>query len=79
MAVLRKKGKSQWKYLNVQFVIEWIKILLFDPSKTWVVGLVLLFAEIVVNVMVIWKIKCEYNNYSCDQRISLCPDKLSFR
>lgn len=67
MAVLRKKGKSQWKYLNVQFVIEWIKILLFDPSKTWVVGLVLLFAEIVVNVIVIWKIKCEYNNYSCDQ------------
>lgn len=57
MAVLRKKGKSQWKYLNVQFVIEWIKILLFDPSKTWVVGLVLLFAEIVVNVIVIWKIK----------------------
>lgn len=67
MAVLRKKGKSQWKDLNVQFVIEWIKILLFDPSKTWVVGLVLLFAEIVVNVIVIWKIKCEYNNYSCDQ------------
>lgn len=69
MAVLRKKGKSHWKYLNVQFVIEWIKILLFDPSKTWVVGLVLLFAEIVVNVMVIWKIKCEYNNYSCDQLV----------
>ena len=69
MAVLRKKGKSQWKYLNVQFVIEWIKILLFDPSKTWVVGLVLLFAEIVVNVMVIWKIKCEYNNYFCDQLV----------
>ena len=67
MAVLRKKGKSQWKDLKVQFVIEWIKILLFDPSKTWVVGLVLLFAEIVVNVTVIWKIKCEYNNYSCDQ------------
>ena len=67
MAVLRKKGKSQWKDLNVQFVIEWIKILLFDPSKTWVVGLVLLFAEIVVNVIVIWKIKCEYNNYSCNQ------------
>ena len=67
MAVLRKKRKLQWKDLNVQFVIEWIKILLFDPSKTWVVGLVLLFAEIVVNVIVIWKIKCEYNNYSCDQ------------
>lgn len=57
MAALKKKGKSKWKDFNVQFVIEWIKILLFDPSKTWVVGLGLLLGEIVVNVIVIWKIK----------------------
>lgn len=62
MATLKKKGKSKWKDFNVQFVIEWIKILLFDPSKTWVVGLGLLLGEIVVNVIVIWKIKCEYIN-----------------
>ena len=60
MAVLRKRGKSKWRDFDLQFVIKWIKILLFDPSKTWVVGLGLLLAEIVVNVLVIWKIKCEY-------------------
>ena len=60
MAVLRKKGKSKWKDFDLHFVIEWIKRLLFDPSKTWLVGLGLLLAEIVVNVLVIWKIKCEY-------------------
>lgn len=65
MAVLRKRGKSKWRDFDLQFVIEWIKILLFDPSKTWVVGLGLLLAEIVVNVLVIWKIKCEYRLIIC--------------
>lgn len=60
MAVLRKRAKSKGRDFDLQFLIEWIKQLLFDPSKTWVVGLGLLFAEIVVNVVVIWKIKCEY-------------------
>ena len=50
--------KSKGKYFDLQFLIEWIKQLLFDPTKTWMVGLGLLLAEIVVNVVVIWKIKC---------------------
>ena len=60
MAVLRKRANSKWKDLDLHLLTEWIKRLLFDPSKTWVVGLGLLLAEIVVNVLVIWKIKCEY-------------------
>ena len=60
MAVLRRGAKSKWKDFDSHFVIEWMKRLLFDPSKTWLVGLALLLAEIVVNILVIWKIKCEY-------------------
>ena len=59
MAVPRKRVKSKGKDFDLQFLIEWIKKLLFDPTKTWMVGLGLLLAEIVVNVVVIWKIKCE--------------------
>ena len=59
MAVLKKRGKSKGPDFNLQFIIEWIKRLLFDPTKTWIVAVGLLLAEIVVNVVVIWKIKCE--------------------
>jgi len=60
MAVLRKRAKSKWKDFDLHFLMEWMKKLLFDPSMTWLVGLGLLLAEIVVNMLVIWKIKCEY-------------------
>ena len=59
MAVLRKRAESKGRDVDLQFVIEWVKTLLFDPTYTWTVGLGLLFAEIVVNIVVIWKIKCE--------------------
>lgn len=59
MAVLRKKGKSKERDFDLQSLFEWVKKLLFDPSRTWIVGIGLLFAEIVVNIVVIWKIKCE--------------------
>ena len=59
MAVLRKRAKSKERDFDLQFVIDWVKLLLFDPSNTWIVGLGLLFAEVVVNIVVIWKIKCK--------------------
>lgn len=59
MAVPRKRGKSADRDFDLQSLFEWVKKLLFDPSKTWIVGIGLLFAEIVVNIVVIWKIKCE--------------------
>ena len=59
MAVLRKRGKSKDWDFDLQSLLEWVKKLLFDPSRTWIVGIGLLFAEIVVNIVVIWKIKCE--------------------
>lgn len=59
MAVPRKRGKSKHRNFDLQSLLEWVKKLLFDPSRTWIVGIGLLFAEIVVNIVVIWKIKCE--------------------
>lgn len=59
MAVLRRRGKFKDRDFDLQSLFEWVKNLLFDPSKTWIVGIGLLFAEIVVNIVVIWKIKCE--------------------
>ena len=59
MAVPRKRGKSTDRDFDLQSLFEWVKKLLFDPSRTWIVGIGLLFAEIVVNIVVIWKIKCE--------------------
>ncbi|CAH3038664.1 unnamed protein product [Porites lobata] len=57
MAVPRKRGKSKDRDFDLQSLFEWVKNLLFDPSKTWIVGIGLLFAEMVVNIVVIWKIK----------------------
>ena len=59
MAVPRKRGKSKDWDFDLQSLLEWVKKLLFDPSRTWIVGIGLLFADIVVNIVVIWKIKCE--------------------
>ena len=59
MAVPRKRAKSKDRDFDLQSLFEWVKNLLFDPSKTWIVGIGLLFAEMVVNIVVIWKIKCE--------------------
>lgn len=59
MAVPRKRGKSKDRNFDLQSLLEWVKKLLFDPSRTWIVGIGLLFADIVVNIVVIWKIKCE--------------------
>ena len=61
MAVLKKRARSKWKDFDLHFLIEWIKTLSFDPSKTCIVGAGLLFAEVVVNIVVIWKIKCKYH------------------
>lgn len=61
MAVLKKRTKSKWKDFDLRFLIKWIKTLLLEPSKTWIVGAGLLFAEVVVNIVVIWKIKCKYH------------------
>ena len=54
----RKSGK-----LNVDFslkdAIDFGKAVLFDPSKTWIVGVLLCIAELLVNLLVIWKVKCK--------------------
>ncbi|XP_068753677.1 dol-P-Man:Man(5)GlcNAc(2)-PP-Dol alpha-1,3-mannosyltransferase-like [Montipora capricornis] len=57
MAILKKRGKVRGRYLDFLRLFERIKELLFDPTKTWIVAIGLLVAEIVVNVGIIWKIK----------------------
>lgn len=63
MAVLKKRVKTKVKHFDLLLLVQWTKELLFDPTKTWIVAVALLLAEIVVNVGVIWKIKCESTAY----------------
>lgn len=60
MVILKKRGKVRGRYLNFLCFFEWIKELLFDFIKIWIVVIGFFVVEIVVNVGVIWKIKCEY-------------------
>ena len=61
MAVIRKRksGKFNLK-ATAKELFNLAKRLAFDPSYTWAVAILLLLAEIVVNVYVIWKVKCKY-------------------
>ena len=63
MAVLKKRVKTKAKHFDLLLLVQWAKELLFDPTKTWIIAGALLLAEIVVNVGVIWKIKCESTAY----------------
>ena len=75
MAILKKRGKVRGRYLDFLRLFERIKELLFDPTKTWIVAIGLLVAEIVVNVGIIWKIKCEYKPMSTTPHL-VCQIKL---
>lgn len=59
-----KKRKGLY---NVKFwfrnAIDFIRMALFEPRKTWFVALLLCSAELFVNIFVIWKIKCNYFAY----------------
>ncbi|XP_032219343.1 dol-P-Man:Man(5)GlcNAc(2)-PP-Dol alpha-1,3-mannosyltransferase isoform X1 [Nematostella vectensis] len=57
MAALKKKARLKNTTFDVKSWIIWCKSLLVDPEKTWIIALLLLLAEVVVNIAVIWKIK----------------------
>ena len=44
---------------NARDLIALAKNILFDPSYTWVVAIVLLLAEVFINVVVIEKVRCK--------------------
>ena len=46
------------KYANIEF----LKRLFCDPGLLWVSALVLFIAEIIVNILVIRRVPCNYHN-----------------
>lgn len=60
MAVVRKKPKKDKSKFDLNTVVEWVKSLFLDAKNTWIIALVLFCAEIVVNIAVVWKIRCEF-------------------
>ncbi|CAB4010448.1 dol-P-Man:Man(5) c(2)-PP-Dol alpha-1,3-mannosyltransferase-like [Paramuricea clavata] len=58
MAPARKrkseKNNVDWSLRNA---LDFGKALLFDPAKTWIVAVLLFVAELLVNLLVIWKVK----------------------
>eukprot|EP00794_Sanderia_malayensis_P015332 gene15333-16910_t len=53
----RTTSRNNWPSLDLHVAISFAKSLLFDPSYTWVVAILLLLAEVVVNIFVIYKVK----------------------
>ena len=60
MAPARKR-KSEKFAVNLSWknVFNFGKALLFDPAKIWIVAVLLCIAELPVNLLVIWKVKCK--------------------
>ncbi len=53
------RGK-EWMKLELNEIISFGKLLIFDPNYTWLVAMLLLIAEVAVNIFVINTVKCEY-------------------
>ena len=61
MAPARKRVKHE-KFdvgISVRNLFEFGKAVILDPAKTWIVAILLCIAELVVNLVVIWKVKCK--------------------
>ncbi len=56
-----KMAASSWKKIHGIIRPGNLRRFLTDPSKTWLVMVMLFVAECVVNIYVIHKIPCEYN------------------
>lgn len=64
MAPTRKRKGGKFNVdLSLSNVYNFGKGLLFDPAKTWIVAVMLCLAELVVNMLVIWKVKCKICAY----------------
>ena len=64
-----KKGKTDslssrfGVKLNAESVINIAKAVFLDPQYTWVVSVALLLTEVVINILVIEKVKCMYQPF----------------
>lgn len=58
MAVVKKKRPGKINQdLTLSNFYNFGKMLFYDPSYTWLVAIVLCLAEVVINLLVIWKVK----------------------
>ncbi|KXJ19785.1 Dol-P-Man:Man(5)GlcNAc(2)-PP-Dol alpha-1,3-mannosyltransferase [Exaiptasia diaphana] len=57
MAVARKRAKKDKTKFDLKTAVEWVKSLFLEPKNSWIIGLVLFCAELVVNLLVVWKIR----------------------
>ena len=62
MAPTKKRTSAKFTVdLSLGNVLDFGKAALFEPAKMWIVAVLLCTAELFVNLLVIWKVKCEKN------------------
>ena len=60
MAPTNKRASGKFNVnLSLRNVLDFGKAVLFEPAKMWIVAVLLCTAELFVNLLVIWKVKCE--------------------
>lgn len=68
----RKSGKFNVD-LSLRNVFDFAKAVLFEPAKMWILAVLLCIAELFVNMLVIWKVKCK--NCTNEQQIQQCGNE----
>lgn len=58
MAPVKRRGKERTKF-DFKIFLNWLKSLFLEPKNGWVIAALLFCAEIIVNIAVIWKIRCK--------------------
>lgn len=62
MAVVKHKKKSKSGMMKFDLIAlkSFVQTSLTEPKKIWHLGILFLLGEIVLNFIVIWKVKCKY-------------------
>lgn len=55
----KRKSNNFNVVLSLNNFLAFGKSVMFDPAKIWIVAVVLCIAELFVNLLVIWKVKCK--------------------
>ena len=60
MAPTKKHKSAKFNVdLSLRNAFYFAKAVLFEPEKMWIVAVFLCIAELFVNLLVIWKVKCK--------------------
>ena len=49
-------SKYQQQYVNKQLLMNFV----FNPTYTWLIAIILLLGDVIGNIIIIEKVKCEY-------------------